>query len=77
MSSIVKPKILIVGPTGSGKTNITDLIAGSIEKPSEVYDPTAGVRIREILTQQNFNIPGIGDKILIELWDVSGDTRFF
>lgn len=73
---MIKPKILVVGPKESGKTNITDLLAGFLEKPSEEYDPTVGVRIREILVNQSVQRRGLGDKILIELWDVSGDPAF-
>jgi energy-coupling factor transporter ATP-binding protein EcfA2 len=36
----VKPKVLIVGPCNSGKSDISNLITGVSEEPSEVYSPT-------------------------------------
>ena len=76
MSKRLKPIILLVGPPRSGKTTIADFIAGAIDQPNEQYSPTVGVRIREVLVQSNHTIPGRGDKVLVELWDVSGDRRF-
>ena len=76
MNRRLKPVVLIVGPTQSGKTTIADFIAGSLMEPIPEYEPTVGVRIREVLVPANRPIPGEGDKIEIELWDVSGDRRF-
>ena len=37
-------KILVVGPQGSGKTTITNILGEIQEGPSTNYRPTVGVR---------------------------------
>ena len=68
-------KILIVGPQGSGKTTIANMLGEIQEGPSANYRPTVGVRIIEF----EKNMPasaGFLSKVHIELWDVSGDWRY-
>jgi GTPase SAR1 family protein len=63
-------KIVVVGPTGSGKTTISNFLAGSKDSlVSEKYSPTIGVRILELEVKNE----GSND-INVELWDASGDT---
>ncbi|KAK2964321.1 putative Intraflagellar transport protein 22 [Blattamonas nauphoetae] len=76
MSTKLNVKILVLGPKNVGKTNISNLIAGTIEKPSERYEPTVGLRILEVFTTPATKIKNVGDKLLVELWDVSGDRRY-
>jgi hypothetical protein len=35
-----------------------------------------GVRIQEIFVHQILTRVGMGDKLLVEVWDVSGDRKF-
>ncbi|KAH7830000.1 IFT22, intraflagellar transport protein 22 [Monocercomonoides exilis] len=76
MSLKIHPKIIIIGPCRTGKTNIANLIAGTSEHPSESYEKTVGVRIQEVITQTTVSAPGLGNKVYVEVWDVSGDRAF-
>ncbi|GAB6028731.1 Intraflagellar transport protein 22 [Chamberlinius hualienensis] len=62
-----KIKIIVIGPTESGKTVLSNIIADATESSNKVYDPTQGVRILEFEGEP---------KIDIELWDTSGDNKF-
>ncbi|XP_046841474.1 intraflagellar transport protein 22 homolog isoform X1 [Xenia sp. Carnegie-2017] len=70
-----KAKILVIGPTESGKTVISNYLADATEISGGEYNPTQGVRILE------FECSGIslGKKDAtceVELWDCSGDPKF-
>lgn len=68
----MKLKIAIVGPKASGKSQISNFLAGQAESPaSDRYDPTVGVRILETEKSENN-----GQHLQIELWDASGDHRY-
>ena len=73
-TAIDRIKVLVIGPKGSGKSTISNFLAGRKHVLTENYRPTNGVRILEFEKDapKNPNIPGDG-KITIELWDVSGD----
>jgi intraflagellar transport protein 22 len=75
--SINSIKILIIGPIQSGKSTIANYISEKSDIPLP-YRPTVGVRILEFekQTPKNPKRPG-QDKVMIELWDVSGDTKYF
>ena len=75
-SSINTVKILIIGPMQSGKSTVANFISERSDGPSN-YRPTVGVRILEFEKQapKNPKRPG-QDKVLIELWDVSGDSKY-
>lgn len=70
-------KILVIGPSNSGKTTIANLLAGHSTTPAVNYHPTAGVRILEMekpaprATRVSGEAP-----VPIELWDCSGDLRY-
>ena len=61
-----KVKILIVGPSNSGKTVVSNFLADATDSTSGVYRPTQGVRILE------YEI----DNIEVALWDCSGSQKF-
>lgn len=77
--STEKAKILIIGPSRSGKTNIANLLSGTKDTPTTDYKETAPLRILE--TQlEGVKLAGRrmgkGTKVVIELWDVGGSPKF-
>lgn len=71
-----KVKILIVGPSESGKTVLANFLADATESASGDYHPTQGVRILEFEVD-NVNLGGNhAVNIEVELWDCSGNQRF-
>ncbi|XP_059163189.1 intraflagellar transport protein 22 homolog [Physella acuta] len=68
-----KAKVIMVGPTASGKTFLSNFLADATEFSGGEYHPTQGVRILEFET-------GAADTgrggIDVELWDCSGDKKF-
>ena len=72
-----KMKILIIGPTNSGKTTLANVLSGHSSTPSANYHPTVGVRILELeRTPPRANRIGGESSVQIELWDCSGDLRY-
>ena len=70
-------KILIVGPTKSGKTAIANFLADRAESPAETYVPTAGTRILEFDASTHSSAQSWkGGRESIELWDCSGDKKY-
>ena len=77
MAHLDRIKILIIGPTASGKSTIANFLAGRKNVISENYRPTVGCRIMEFERDAPKSNRQVGDsKITIELWDVSGDQKF-
>eukprot|EP01136_Pigoraptor_vietnamica_P010270 Opistho-1_new@3312 len=76
MSSQYKPKVLVVGPSQAGKTVISNFLADLSDSVVGDYKPTQGVRILEF----DRELPSAGRQrsvtAQVELWDVSGDSRF-
>jgi Rab-like protein 5 len=71
-----KMKILIIGPSNSGKTTLANCISGHSSTPASNYHPTAGVRILE-MEKSPPRANRLGDSaVAIELWDCSGDLRY-
>jgi len=69
----MKLKFIVAGPKGSGKTMISNCIAGQSDKlTTENYQPTAGVRILE----HELRLSGISEEINVEIWDASGDHKY-
>ena len=63
-------KILIIGPTQSGKTTIANYLAEKTETITKNYRPTKAVRILEFERDAPHHPKKPGaDKALIELWD--------
>jgi len=76
-SELNRIKILIIGPSGSGKSSIANFIAEMPDVLKPNYHPTVGVRIVEFEKEapRNPKRPG-QEKVLVELWDVSGDPKY-
>eukprot|EP01064_Diplonema_japonicum_P013765 TRINITY_DN21315_c0_g1_i1.p1 TRINITY_DN21315_c0_g1~~TRINITY_DN21315_c0_g1_i1.p1 ORF type:complete len:212 (+),score=24.13 TRINITY_DN21315_c0_g1_i1:54-689(+) len=68
-------KIVLLGPTKSGKTCLADYLSNFKDTPSSVYRETVGVRILDF-EPEGLNLPGRSVKIVVELWDVSGNHRY-
>ncbi len=76
-------KILVVGPSMSGKTCVANFLCGVRETPLEPYRETVACRILETELQGlNFNkataargIAGTGSA-KVEVWDLSGSQRY-
>ncbi|XP_062392260.1 intraflagellar transport protein 22 homolog [Sardina pilchardus] len=70
-----KTKILIIGPSESGKTVLANFLSDTVETIGGDYSPTQGVRILEFESQNH----GSGDRdssCEVELWDCGGDFKF-
>ena len=70
-----KVKILVLGPTRSGKTTIANILGGLQEGPTQNYRPTVGCRIVDFEREPPKSVSQFG-KINVELWDVSGDFKY-
>lgn len=75
-NQLSRVKILVIGPSGAGKSSISNFIAEMPDVLHPNYRPTVGVRILEFEREAPKTSKRGGDKILIELWDVSGDTKY-
>merc|ERR1711862_457830 len=71
-----KLKVLILGPTGSGKSCITNFLAEKMDPIPRNYNPTCGVRIQEFEKTVSHPRAPAGECWLIQLWDLSGDPRY-
>uniref|UniRef100_A0A915LMA2 Intraflagellar transport protein 22 homolog n=2 Tax=Meloidogyne incognita group TaxID=654580 RepID=A0A915LMA2_MELJA len=71
----ISVKILVLGPTKSGKTSISNYLADSQDAVSKDYRPTQGVRIVEFESNQ-LELDGERVNAEVELWDCSGDRKF-
>mmetsp|Transcript_86803 Transcript_86803/g.201993 ORF Transcript_86803/g.201993 Transcript_86803/m.201993 type:complete len:193 (-) Transcript_86803:63-641(-) len=67
-----RQKVIVVGPPEAGKSTISNVLAETAEAASEVYRPTAGVRILECEAE----VRSASQRITVDLWDVSGDTKY-
>ncbi|XP_053560574.1 intraflagellar transport protein 22 homolog [Bombina bombina] len=67
-----KAKVLLIGPSESGKTFLGNFLADATESVGGEYNPTQGVRILE------FECPNVnkGSSCEVELWDCGGDHKF-
>ena len=68
-------KILVLGPTKSGKSTIANILGDLQDGPSSEYRPTVGCRIVEFERDPPAGVSQFG-KINMELWDVSGDFKY-
>ncbi|BFZ18760.1 hypothetical protein BsWGS_21799 [Bradybaena similaris] len=68
-----KVKIIVVGPTESGKTTLCNFLADATESSGGEYHPTQGVRIVEFEASAADTGRSAVD---VELWDCSGDRKF-
>ncbi|XP_067136391.1 intraflagellar transport protein 22 homolog isoform X2 [Centruroides vittatus] len=70
-----KTKILVVGPSASGKSVVCNFLAEATDSSTGEYHPTQGVRILEF-ESDTINVSGRIVKAEVELWDCSGDTKY-
>ena len=70
-----KLKLLIVGPTKSGKSTLANILGDLQDGPSTVYRPTVGCRIVDFERDPPPGVTNFG-KVHVELWDVSGDFKY-
>ena len=68
-------KILLVGPTKAGKSTIANILGDLQDAPSQLYRPTAGVRIIDFEREPPPSVASFG-KINVEFWDISGDFKY-
>lgn len=71
-------RILILGGSQVGKTNIANFLSGLRKTPTEAYIETNPLRILEVVVdglKQGGRRTGKGARATVELWDVGGDTR--
>ncbi|XP_029468531.1 intraflagellar transport protein 22 homolog isoform X1 [Rhinatrema bivittatum] len=73
-----KAKVLLVGPSESGKTVLANFLSDATETVGGEYNPTQGVRILEF---ESSNVPNVNGSnkssgCEVELWDCGGDPRF-
>ena len=68
-------KILVVGPSKSGKSTIANILGDLQEGLGSTYRPTIGCRIVDFERDPPQSVSQFG-KIHVELWDVSGDLKY-
>lgn len=71
-----KLKILILGPSGSGKSCLANYLAEKPEPIDKNYKPTVGLRILELEKTVCHSRAPAGELWQIQLWDISGDQRY-
>ena len=67
-------KIIVVGPSRSGKTELVDLVSGARESFSGQTTPTVGLRIQEF--QSTINVSDLQRTVAVFLWDTSGNEKY-
>ncbi|KEG10894.1 Rab family, other [Trypanosoma grayi] len=75
-----KVKILVLGPTKSGKSTITNFLAGARDTPTKEYHETRPLRILEVeIGLENLRIGGRyaagPKKAIVQLWDLGGSSK--
>nr|CCC96163.1 unnamed protein product [Trypanosoma congolense IL3000] len=73
-------KILVLGPSKSGKSTITNFLAGTRDTPTKGYHETHPLRILEVeIALDDSRRPGRQAtgvrKAVVQLWDVGGNTK--
>ena len=63
---MTKIKLLIAGPTQSGKSTLTTVLTSDAVPDSSFYLPTVGTRIVEVVRNTK----------LVEIWEIPGDLRY-
>uniref|UniRef100_A0A8R1XTZ1 Uncharacterized protein n=1 Tax=Onchocerca volvulus TaxID=6282 RepID=A0A8R1XTZ1_ONCVO len=71
----LKIKILVLGPSKSGKTIISNYLADSNDISLNINRPTRGVRIVEF-ESNDLELNGERVEAEVELWDCSGDKQY-
>jgi len=68
-----KSKIILIGPTKSGKSVLANFLGDQVDLSSHAYRPTAGVRILEFET--SVSAGHIQANMEVELWDCGGESE--
>lgn len=80
MSQDERVKILILGPSQVGKSNVANYLSGTKEHATANYKETCPLRVFEVfiegLSIGGQRRGGRGTRAVAEVWDVSGNTRF-
>lgn len=73
-------KILVIGPTKSGKTCVANFVSGTRDTPTVDYKETSPLRILETtvegVKQSGKRTIGRGTRVNVELWDIGGSSKF-
>lgn len=77
-----KVKILIIGPSKSGKTCVANFVSGTRDTATVDYKETSPLRILETQVEGvrqgggNKRQVGRGARVTVEVWDVGGSPKF-
>lgn len=69
-------KILIIGPSNSGKTCVSNYLAGRANPIQKTYIPTQGVRCLEFEKTVYHSRHPTGEIWTCQIWDMAGDSKF-
>jgi Rab-like protein 5 len=69
-------KIIVIGPSSSGKSCLTNFLANRIDSISSTYRPTVGVRILRTTKKIKTELAPEGEDVKLQFWDLSGDPKF-
>ena len=73
-------KVVVVGPSKSGKTCVANFLSGTRDTPTVDYKETSPLRILEIdvegVRTSGKRQVGRGTRVLVEMWDVGGSSKF-
>ncbi|ORC87416.1 uncharacterized protein TM35_000222150 [Trypanosoma theileri] len=78
--SVEKVKILLLGPSRSGKSTLADFLAGMRDAPTKTYRETRPLRILELELgldhlRPTGHHPPAARKAVVQLWDLSGSSK--
>lgn len=74
-----KMKILVIGPSKTGKTCVANFITGTRDTPTVDYKETSPLRILETTVEgvkSGKSKVGRGIRVTVEVWDVGGSSKF-
>ena len=69
-------KILVVGPSRSGKTCLVNYLSNYKSTPTTQYKETVALRLMDFESEGNHSLPGRAMRVVVELWDVSGNHAY-
>jgi Rab-like protein 5 len=67
-------KVIVVGPSSSGKTEIADILSAASKGFQGNCKPTVALRVLEFTTM--IAVGGLQTTISVQLWDSSGDAKY-
>ena len=69
-------KVLILGPSKTGKSNIANFLSGNKETPTSEYKETCPLRLFEVQVDGRGKGANRHIRIDVEIWDCSGNTKY-